>query len=140
MRGFIWPPPQSRGCVNVTWSKPPVGHSEDFERIRNLPVRGDEAYPPSLAEEMSKLLRVPGGTETLLDTQARALFDLGTHGKGFFPIRVGGGKTYVTFLAPRMLGAKRPVLLLPAKLVQKTEREMGHAAKHWRIAKHLRIV
>jgi hypothetical protein len=124
----------------MTFQKTPVGPSEDFERIRNLPIRHEGCYPPNLAEEMSQLLRVPGGTETLLETQAKALYDLGTYGKGFFPIRVGGGKTYVTFLAPRMLGAKRPVLLLPAKLVQKTEREMHHAAQHWRIAKHLRIV
>lgn len=123
----------------MSFSRIPVRESEDFRRIRDLPIRGDEAYPRNLAEEMTRLVRTPGGTQTLFDVQAKALWDLGTHRKGFLPIRVSGGKTLISFLAPRMVDAKRPLLLIPAALTQKTERDWLAAAKNWRIAKHLKF-
>lgn len=103
-------------------------------------MRRPEDYPPNLVQSMTALLRTPDGQQELRETQAKALWDLGTHRRGFFPISVGVGKTLITFLAPRVLEAKRPVLLIPAALVEKTEREWRASAKHWRIAKHLQFL
>ena len=122
------------------WDKPGIRSSGDYQRIRNLPVRRDEDYPPNLVAELTRLLKAPGGTETLFEAQARALYDLGEWGHGFYPIRVGGGKTLVSFLAAVVTQAKRPALLLPAGLIEKTEHEWKKAAKNWRVAKHLRFI
>lgn len=121
------------------WDKAGIQSSGDYQRIRSLPVRTDADYPPNLVAEMTRLLRTPGGTETLFEAQARALYDLGEWGHGFYPICVGGGKTLLSFLAPQVVQAKRPALLLPAGLIEKTDREWKKAAKNWKVAKHLRF-
>lgn len=128
------------------FSKPPCVVSADFLRVKGLPVRTDDSYPPNLTDEMTRLLKRPdvdfdahGNPLRLKDVQARALYDLGTHGKGFFPLRVGAGKTLISFLAPRVLEAKRPLLVVPGGLLKKTEREWHEMAKYWRVAKHLDI-
>ena len=63
--------------------------------------------------------------------QALALHDIHQFGGLLGPIRVGGGKTLISYLAPYILDAKRPLLCLPAKLVNKTRREFRHLAQHW---------
>src|SRR5271165_1264490 len=115
-----------------------VSDSEDFRRIKALPIR--QEYPVGLVGTMTEILRAPGSAATLRDVQAKALYELGMFRKAFLPIRIGGGKTLVAFLAPRVIGALRPVLIVPAKLVKKTERERQNYAKDWDIAKHLRIM
>jgi hypothetical protein len=122
------------------WAKPPVGSSNDFQRIRGLPVRAGASYPADLARKLTDLLKTPAGTQTLFDVQARALYDLGESGKGFFPIKVGGGKTLISFLAPRIVGARNPLLVLPASLLEKTEHEWRAAMTHWLAPKHLRFM
>lgn len=132
----------------MPFEKPPVPKSADFLRIKGLPSRGAEFYPSGLIQEMTRILKTPSGNETLFDVQSRALYDIGmggemAHGRrprGFLPIKVGGGKTLVSFLAPRMVGAKRPILILPASLIEKTERGLHTAAANWLVAKHLKIM
>jgi hypothetical protein len=130
----------------MAFCKPPVKVSDDFNRVRGLPVRGDGAYPPNLTLEMTNLLRAPGVTHDakgrplmLKDKQAQALWDLGTYSHGYFPLRVGAGKTLISFLAPRMINAQRPLLVVPGGLLGKTEREWHEAAKYWRVSQQLRI-
>lgn len=120
------------------WGKAPVASSPDFLRIRALPLRG--AYPDDLTGLMTRLLKSPEGSQTLLDVQAKALYDLGLSGGLFAPIRVGGGKTLCSFLAPRVLQSRSPLLILPAKLIEKTKRELLRYARDWNVAKHLRIM
>jgi hypothetical protein len=114
-----------------------VEDSDDFRRIKALPIR--KGYPEGLVDFMSKLLRVPGSTATLREVQARALYELAMTKKAFLPIRIGGGKSLVSLLAARVLEAKRPLLIVPAKLVEKTERERKSYGKDWNVAKHLKI-
>jgi len=57
----------------------------------------------------------------------------------FGPMRVGAGKTLITLLAPLILNARAPILVLPAKLIDKTKREMVSLNKHWKIPNHIRI-
>jgi hypothetical protein len=72
--------------------------------------------------------------------QAIALSEIAQYRGGLFPIRVGGGKTLISFLAPRVLpGAKRPLLLLPAHLRDKTRNEMRAYRRHWQLPPFMRI-
>lgn len=64
--------------------------------------------------------------------QAAALCELHDHGGLFAQAGVGMGKTLVTYLAAVVLGAKRPLLLVPAKLKAKTIRDFHELAKHFR--------
>lgn len=122
------------------FSKPPVVASEDYRRVRALPVRDpDTYYPKDLVEKMSAALRVPGSKALLREVQARALYDLARGKKGFYPIRVGGGKTLISFLAPRVLGSSRCLLVTKAALLEKTDREWRKAKEDWQVARHLQF-
>lgn len=86
------------------------------------------------------MLRKPGGSMTLRPIQAVALLEIGLARGGFLPIRVAGGKTLISLLAPTVLGSERPLLLVPAKLQEKTRRAWKHLAQHWRIHPSIRIL
>lgn len=121
-------------------NRAPVGRSADWNRVVALPVRTEKAYPANLIKELSRLCSTPEGIAAgveLREVQAKGLYDLGTYKQGFFPMRVGSGKTLVTFLAPRMVGAGRPLLLTKASLIEKTDREWRKAALHWKVHKQL---
>jgi len=71
--------------------------------------------------------------------QAIALYEAVECGGMFGPIRVGGGKTLLSFLVASVLEAKRPLLLLPAALIEKTRQERETLARHWRLPTNLQI-
>jgi len=119
----------------------PTGHfanivleTPEFRRIRDLERRDwakkdiDELVPL-----LTQYLKTPEGTQTLRPAQAAALRELVDCGGLFAPIRVGGGKTLVSFLAPVVAEAKRALLLVPASLLEKTRQDIRAAAKHWRV-------
>lgn len=111
-----------------------VGNTPELQRVLRAPRRTwSEESAAELAAELTPLLRRPGGSMFLRPIQAQALFDAGTYGGGFFPIRVGGGKTLLSLLLAYVMGLRRPLLLIPAALKDKTKREMRELAKHWRI-------
>ena len=122
----------------MTWAKPPASKSADFIRIQALPVRGE--YPPNLVEMLTAVFKTPNGTQTLLEVQARALWDLGTYGCGCFPIPVGRGKTLISLLAARVLRAKVPFVLMPANLCKKSRAELANYAKDWRVSTHVKFL
>lgn len=74
----------------------------------------------------------------LRPAQALALHDAGVYGGLFAPLGVGEGKTLLSLLLPVVLGAQRPMLLLPANLIEKTLREQELFSKHWRIPTSIR--
>lgn len=123
----------------MAFAKPPVRSSEDFRRVQAIPVRDASFYPPDLVDKLSAILRTPTGSQVLFDVQARALYDTAKSGKGFYPIKVGGGKTLISFLLPVVLKSKRPLLVVPAAMVEETERKWREAMKDWQVAKHLVI-
>lgn len=113
-----------------------VKDSAELRRIMALPRREwskDDPGFPELLADMQQWLRMPSGTMTLRPVQAKALAEMHDFGGLFGPMRVGSGKSLISFLAPIVLEAKRPLLLLPAKLRDKTLREIGHYQKHFRI-------
>lgn len=124
--------------MNVSFSRRSILNSEDFRRVRDLPRR-TFTTADEVAQKLTSILKTPDGTMTLRPIQAQALYEFGVHGGLFAPIRVGGGKTLLSLLAPFVVQAKKPVLLLPASLKEKTERDRLKLSKHWRVAKHLQI-
>ena len=71
--------------------------------------------------------------------QAVALSEIAQHRGGVLPIRVGGGKTLISLLAPRVTGSVRPLLLLPAHLRDKTREETRLYRRHWHLPPLQRI-
>jgi hypothetical protein len=119
-----------------------VRRTPELERILTLPRRdisADPEHTARLVEDLTDVLKTPNGTMRLRDVQAHALHDIGTIGGGFLPIGVGEGKTLISLLAPYVLDAKRPMLLLPAGLIEKTVRDRERLAPHWLIPNHLRL-
>lgn len=100
----------------------PIQTSPDLERIRKIPMRSGEypTLPPLYAE---------GSGLALKPIQIQALQEALAEQGGAFPIRVGGGKTLISLLLPRVLSAKRPLLLLPGSLVEKTRAEREKLAQ-----------
>lgn len=118
-----------------------VGWTKELERIVDLPRRcWEEEDVEMLQEEISDWLKTPTGQQQLRPVQAFALAELHDLNGLLGIILVGGGKTLITFLAPLVLEALRPVLIVPASLREKTEREFAVLAKHWVRHSDLEIV
>ncbi len=109
-----------------------------MRRILALPRRPQE-HDGELAAELTRYLKRPGGTQVLRPIQATALREAWIARGAFCPMGVGEGKTLVTLLAATVLGWLAPVLLLPAKLLDKTRREMVELNRHWKISNHIRM-
>lgn len=134
-----------------------VKHTADLDRILALPRREPE-LAPFVVRELTSILSKPSaacGNVTpndkglcpvcdvpmvLKDLQALSLHDIGICGGGFLFLDVGEGKTLISLLAPVVLNAQRPLLLLKAHLIKKTERDRNDLARHWRIPNHIRFM
>ena len=112
---------ETRGCVKNT---------PEFRRVLGLP-RHDWQASTDLAAQVTEYLKLPGGTMTLWQQQAAALEYLHDHQGLCADIGCGDGKTLVSFLAGTVLRAKVTLLLVPAKLLEKTRRDFAELAKHW---------
>jgi hypothetical protein len=100
----------------------PIQTSEELQRIKAIPTRTG-GLPP-LPE-----LFAPDRGLSLKPIQIQALQEARAEQGGAFPIRVGGGKTLISLLLPKVLESKRPLLLLPGALVEKTKAEREKLAK-----------
>lgn len=108
-----------------------VPDTPELRRIVELPRRELDAVGEALVESMTMAFRRPGGSMFFKPVQAAALHDIHQFGGLFGPIRVGGGKTLISYMAPVVADAVRPLLLIPAKLREKTRREFGKLSAHW---------
>lgn len=127
----------------LTLSSPPSGvqSSKELARISWLPRRTwGEEETASLVELVTQALKRPEGTQELLPIQAIALFETWQNKSIFAPAGCGSGKTLITFLAPYVLGSRRPLLILPAKLIPKTKTEMREYVRDWPIPNFIRII
>lgn len=119
----------------------PVPHTKELARILALPRRClSDHDTDKLVELLTARFKTPEGTQTLRPIQAQALAEIITHRCLFGGIRVGEGKTLISLLAPTALQSLRPVLVLPASLIEKTKQEQRAYSKHWRIPRFLRMV
>jgi hypothetical protein len=118
-----------------------VQDTAEFRRIRDAPRRSWEDAPDldDLTARLTAHLRTSRGTQTLRPVQAAVLRELHDVRGCFGAIRTGGGKTLVSLLAGTVLEAQRPLLLVPAKMVETTRARANHLAEHWRI-RPLRIL
>jgi len=115
----------------------------EFRRIHNLPRREWETDPT--VAELTRLLtihlRTANGSMELWAIQAAGLREIYEVGGLFGPMAVSAGKTLITLLAPVLLEAERPLLVVPAALREQTNRFVIPAmAEHWRLHPSLTIV
>jgi hypothetical protein len=116
-----------------------VQRTAELQRVINLPRRTwSDSDAQSLADKLTEILKTPHGKMALRPIQAIALMEASTTGL-FGAIGVGKGKTLLSFLAAYCMEAKRPLLIVPAKLKEKTIREMRMLALHWRIPNFIRV-
>ena len=114
-----------------------VKDNAELDRIIKLPRRDWQDVDASW---LTETLKTSGGTMALRPIQAIALLEIGTEGGLFAPVRVGGGKTLISLLAPVVAFAERPLLLVPAALVGKTERDEAIYRCHWQLGPWIRVM
>ncbi len=112
-----------------------IQESEDFLRIRGLPCRQyDRAQAEQDVRDLTPLLTTPKGRAanvSLFPQQAFTLREFHENRGAFAALDTGDGKTLISFLAAHVADAKRPVLVIPEALREKTFREFGEYAQHW---------
>lgn len=123
------------------WKTRKVPFSPELERIAGIPRRDweTEAEEYDLATKLTSLLKTEEGEQELYAIQAYTLRELWTLGGAIAIIRVGGGKSLITFLAPYIVESYRPLLLVPGALLEKTKNHMAKDAYHWRIPHFIRV-
>jgi hypothetical protein len=134
------------------WSKPPVGDSEDLQRVLALPRRPQPTKDEERAviEYMTNLLRrdragsckcrsIRRNVEdpcltTLRAAQSWALLEIATTGGLLGSIGVGHGKTLLGILTPMVVpDCKLALLLVPPTLVSQLITEYELAAEHFKV-------
>jgi len=112
-----------------------VPDTAELRRIVALPRRAPTLPTREECERFTDLFsRTPRGAIgrlVLFAIQVQLLRELAEGGGAFGAIPVGEGKTLITYLAPPMVGSRRPLLLIPASLRDKTRREFGEYAKQF---------
>lgn len=103
-----------------------------FHRVDALARRTwTDAEADALADKLTSMLKTEAGTMRLRRVQALALYEAAQWGGLMAPIRVGGGKTLISFLMPKMVPNRKPLVLVPASLVEKTQEDFRAARRHW---------
>lgn len=112
-----------------------VMETPEFRRIRDLPRRTweDSDIIEEMIDAFTGHFKLPHGSWRLKPVQSAALNEMYLRKGLFAPIRVGGGKTLISALGAEALDAKRPLLLVPGKLVEKTRRSLLELSRHWKM-------
>lgn len=122
--------PSTQSKVGKIFRTHGVRESAEFRRIANLPRR-PACAPEGLAETLGPLVLRPGSSFALRPVQAWALDELSRRGGLLASILVGGGKTLISALAPLALDSRRSVLLVPARLRDKTRSDFASLAREF---------
>lgn len=94
-------------------------------RISEIPVKHSNVV------DFTEQLKTPTGTMQLRDVQNEALTTASRAGGLVALIGCGYGKTLITLLLAEVLKKKRPLLLLPASLRDKTHQDIKEYSKHF---------
>lgn len=126
----------STGVLGELGRRAGVTHTPEVDRVAALEAR--EPVSDEFVRLLSQHLRTretndEGEANMLRPAQALALRELYEYGGLVAPMRCGSGKTLVTLLAPTLLQSKRPLLLVPASLRDKTRRDFARYRLDWRV-------
>lgn len=103
-----------------------------IDRVKALPEIDFQDIPKELPAAMTHLLSLPGGRQSLWPNQARTL-EYAHEFQGLLAnLPVGSGKTLISLLLPVVLNSPRPLLIVPASLLDKTHREFSQYRKEWK--------
>lgn len=116
-----------------------VENSAELERILALPRRSWEPRAEEYVQALTQYLRQPNGRQTLRAIQATALVEMHDNRGLLMPAAVGSGKGLTSLLSFFVLESRRPLLLLPASLIEKTRKEAFAYSKHWIIPPFIRM-
>lgn len=108
----------------------------EWQRIDKLPRRvWSDEEAEELIETMTALLKTPAGSMRLWRDQAIALYEIAEQRGLIGGIRVSGGKSWIAMLAPTVLDAVRPMIVVPSKSIKsgKIDKAYQNARKHWQI-------
>lgn len=110
-----------------------VRNTAELKRVVALPrsIWNDRTDVDGLIDLLTEEYSLPLGSMRLRPVQAVTLESLADNSGAFGLIGVGEGKTLITYLAPLVVNSERPLLIVPAKLKQKTIIEFAELAKHW---------
>lgn len=116
--------------------------SKEIERIFALPTYSweQDADLDKLIDDLTMWLKTKGGTMRLRPVQAAALQAIHDRGGCLGAIGVGEGKTLISYLACKVLDLERLVLLVPAKLRDKTKRDFEELSAHWYAPSQITVV
>lgn len=120
--------PTKNSLVGRVFLSDPVTYSPELDRVTKLPRRSWREQPDRYSERFRKAPHA-----SLLPVQAAALHELAELGSCNVVASLGGGKTLITALAPLVVGAKKPLFLVYARLIDKTIREFRQLADDWHI-------
>jgi hypothetical protein len=109
-----------------------VFNDPEIDRIVALPRRPvpTPEYLDRLSEVLTNALKTPTGTQRLKRIQAWSLAEA-SQGRLVGLLAPGAGKTLTSALLPRMVKAKRTLVLQPAALRQKTLDDYAALRQHW---------
>jgi hypothetical protein len=123
-------------------SRRSISYTGEFRRIEALPRRRwakDRLLPKSIIWFLNS--HFGNGGMKLWPIQAAAINDIVLESGAFLPIGVGRGKALISLLTPVALGAKRPVLFVPAALRDQTnDYVIPEMKKHWKLDSNLKVV
>lgn len=129
-----------------------IARTSEFKRISALPRRKLQGSID--VEGLSAMLRLPdghpnkckgckycvNGNMTLFPDQAYALKELHDIGGAFIGMEVGSGKALITVLAPTVVDAKRPLIMVPAGTrLQTIDEVIPMMARHWRVKDNIMV-
>ncbi len=112
----------------------PIQRSPEFTRIDQLPRR----LAPDVREGWADQYALPGGKHR--DQQAQSLWELSQCGGLLCDMALGSGKTLVLLQAGVVLKAKSVVLLVPASLKAKTQRDLIQYGRDFKVPDKVHIV
>lgn len=119
-----------------------VKRTPEFKRIEQIPVR---KLDPREGEELQELLtdglKTPRGTMRLELPQAWGLTEAYRNKGLMMQAPVGTGKSLITYTIPTLLDCARPLLLVPARMLQRTIKErIPEYGRHWRIHDGIKVI
>lgn len=110
-------------------------YASESARVADLPIWEAGDVP-----DLTSKYRSPTGSWSLRPIQSSGLWHAEQTGGLIGPVGVGGGKGLLTMLLPHAMNAKRPLLLLPANLLETFHMEYRKFKPHFRLASHLKVL